>query len=94
MMIALLLFGSSHASAQSYDKFINNKFADYLFGLKKSQWDDEARNVFQSNWFLKMIPQETGAVFYAFDTSGGPLIEFVIGACSAGCKPTRLHEQG
>jgi hypothetical protein len=75
--IAFLLFSSSPASAQSFDKFITKKFADYLFGLKKSQWDTEARKVFQPEWRLKMIPQDTGGVFYASDPSGGPVIELI-----------------
>jgi len=43
--------------------------ADYLFGLKKSQWDNQAKKVFPPNWRLKLIPQDTGAVIYALDAA-------------------------
>jgi hypothetical protein len=76
--IYIILFVLSQASGQGYDQydqFITKKFADYLFDLKKSQWENGARKVFPPNGRLKHVPQITGGVIYAFP-SGGPMIEF------------------
>jgi hypothetical protein len=75
--ICLVLFVSSHSGAQSYDQLITKAFAYYLFDLKKAQWDNEARKVFPPIWRLKIIPQDTGAVIYAFDSSGERTIELI-----------------
>jgi hypothetical protein len=52
--------------------------ADRLFGLKHSEWDNQAIKVFPRNWKFKLLPPpgvNTGGIIYAEDSGGARLIE-------------------
>jgi hypothetical protein len=79
-IVHVMLIGSVNAQpGRDYEKLVNKKLADHLFGLKKWQWDNEAKKVLPSNWPMKIMapPDNTGGIIYAQDPSAGRMIEII-----------------